>query len=128
MRLTYPLFEGFLRKAELTDARSEFREAELVRLGLKRNISVQVNEAVNNVKVTDSLIEAFRRQVAFAEEDYAMVFEQFKYGVATTLDVIDADTTLVSAQTSLASAVYDLEVAKLNLKFVTGTLSDGAVK
>lgn len=128
VRLTYPLFEGFLRKAELTDARSEFREAELVRLGLKRNISVQVNEAVNNVKVTDSLIEAFRRQVAFAEEDYAMVFEQFKYGVATTLDVIDADTTLVSAQTSLASAVYDLEVAKLNLKFVTGTLADGAIK
>ena len=128
LRLTYPLFEGFLRKAELTDARSEYREAELVRLGLKRNISVQVNEAVNNVKVTDALIEAFRRQVAFAEEDYSMVFEQFKFGVATTLDVIDADTILVSAQTSLASAVYDLEVAKLSLKFVTGTLSDGAGK
>lgn len=128
LRLTYPLFEGFLRKAELTDARSEFREAELVRLGLKRNISVQVSEAVNNVKVTDALIEAFRRQVAFAEEDYSMVFEQFKFGVATTLDVIDADTVLVSAQTSLASAVYDLEVAKLSLKFVTGTLADGAGK
>jgi outer membrane protein len=128
VRLTYPIFEGFLRKAELTDARSEFREAELVRLGLKRNISVQVNEAVNNVKATDALIESFRRQVAFAEEDYNMVFEQFKFGVATTLDVIDADTILVSAQTSLASATYDLEVAKLNLKFVTGTLVDGAAK
>lgn len=128
LRLTYPIFEGFLRKAELADARSEFREAELVRLGLKRDISVQVNEAINNVRATDSLIESFRRQVAFAEEDYSMVFEQFKFGVATTLDVIDADTVLVSAQTSLASATYDLEVAKLTLKFVTGTLVDGAGK
>ncbi|MBI2400194.1 MAG: TolC family protein [Deltaproteobacteria bacterium] len=128
LRLTYPIFEGFLRKAELTDARSEFREAELVRLGLKRDISVQVNEAVNNVKAIDSLIESFRRQVAFAEEDYNMVFEQFKFGVATTLDVIDADTVLVSAQTSFASATYDLEIAKLNLKFVTGTLVDGAAR
>lgn len=128
LRLTYPIFEGFLRKAELTDARSEFREAELVRLGLKRDISVQVNEAVNNVKAIDSLIESFRRQLAFAEEDYSMVFEQFKFGVATTLDVIDADTVLVSAETSLASATYDLEIAKLNLKFVTGTLVDTAAR
>jgi outer membrane protein len=124
--LTYPLFEGFLRKAELTDAKSELREAELVRLGFKRDISVQVIEAINNVKAIDSLIESFRRQVAFAEEDYSMVFEQFKFGVATTLDVIDADTVLVSAQTSLASATYDLEIAKLNLKFVTGTIIEGA--
>ena len=128
LRLTYPIFEGFLRKAELADARSEFREAELIRLGLKRNIAVQVNEAINNIKAIDSLIESFRRQVAFAEEDYSMVFEQFKFGVATTLDVIDADTVLVSAQTSFASATYDLEVAKLNLKFVTGTLVDGAAR
>lgn len=125
LRLTYPIFEGFLRKAELTDARSEFRKAEFTRLGLKRDISVQVTEAANNVRAIESLIESFRRQVAFAEEDYSMVFEQFKFGVATTLDVIDADTTLVSAQTSLASATYDLEVAKLNLKFVTGTLVEG---
>lgn len=122
LRLIYPIFEGFLRKAEYSQARSQFREAELQRLGLKRNISVQVNEAANNVRAIEALIESFRRQVAFAEEDYSMVFEQFKYGVATTLDVIDADTTLVSAQTSLASATYDLEVARLNLKFVTGTL------
>lgn len=128
LRLTYPLFEGFLRKAELSDARSELREAELTRLGLKRNITVQVTEAANNVRAIESLIESFRRQVAFAEEDYSMVFEQFKFGVATTLDVIDADTTLVEAQTSLASATYDLEVAKLNLKFVTGALVEGTAK
>lgn len=128
LRLTYPIFEGFLRKAEYTQAKSQLREAELVRLGLKRDISVQVTEAANNVKAIEALQESFRRQVAFAEEDYSMVFEQFKFGVATTLDVIDADTTLVSAQSSLASATYDLEMAKLNLKFMTGTLSEGAGK
>lgn len=128
LRLTYPIFEGFLRKAEYTQAKSQLREAELIRLGLKRDISVQVIEAANNVKAIEALQESFRRQVAFAEEDYTMVFEQFKFGVATTLDVIDADTTLVSAQTSLASATYDLEIAKLNLKFVTGTLSEEAGK
>ncbi len=125
VRLTYPLFEGFLRKAELSEARSSFRQAELRRLGLRRDIEVQVREALNNVKAIEALTESFRRQLAFAEEDYKMVFEQFKFGVATTLDVIDAENTLVSAQSSMANAVYDLELAKIDLKYVTGALIEG---
>lgn len=125
LRLTYPIFEGFLRRAELFEARSSLRQAELRRLGLKRDIEVQVREALNNVKAIEALTESFRRQLAFAEEDYRMVFEQFKFGVATTLDVIEAENTLVSAQSSLANAVYDLELAKIDLKYVTGALIEG---
>ena len=54
-----------------------------------------------------------------------MVFEQFRFGVATTVDVIDAENTLVSAQSSYANAVYDLELAKIDLLYVTGTLVPG---
>ncbi len=128
LRLTYPIFEGFLRKAELTEARSSLLQAELRRLGLRRDIEVQVREALNNIRAIESLTESFRRQLAFAEEDYKMVFEQFKFGVATTLDVIDAENTLVSAQSSLANAVYDLELAKIDLKYVTGVLVQGPVE
>ncbi|MCR4286995.1 MAG: TolC family protein [Deltaproteobacteria bacterium] len=122
LRLTYPIFEGFMRKAELTEARSSLLQAELRRLGLRRDIEVQVREALNNIRAIEALTESFRRQLAFAEEDYKMVFEQFKFGVATTLDVIDAENTLVSAQSSLANAVYDLELARIDLKYVTGVL------
>ncbi|WKZ33999.1 MAG: TolC family protein [Thermodesulfobacteriota bacterium] len=122
LRLTYPLFEGFLRKAELSEARSRLREAELRRLGLRRDIEVQIAESLNNIKAIEALTESFRRQLAFAEEDYKMVFEQFRFGVATTLDVIDSENTLVTAQSSLANAVYDLELAKTDLQYLTGTL------
>ncbi|MBE7415021.1 MAG: TolC family protein [Deltaproteobacteria bacterium] len=128
LRLTYPLFEGFLRKAELSEARSRLREAELRRLGLRRDIEVQITEALNNIKAIEALTESFRRQLAFAEEDYKMVFEQFRFGVATTLDVIDSENTLVTAQSSLANAVYDLELAKMDLKYLTGTLIEGAAR
>ncbi|HBG47813.1 MAG TPA: hypothetical protein DDW94_12620 [Deltaproteobacteria bacterium] len=125
LRLTYPIFEGFLRKAELNEARSNLREAELRRLGLRRDIEVQIRESLNNVSAVEALVESFRRQLAFAEEDYKMVFEQFRFGVATTVDVIDAENTLVSAQSSYANAVYDLELAKIDLLYVTGTLVPG---
>lgn len=121
---TYPLFEGGLRKAELSEARSVVRERGLARASLKRDIEVQVREAYNNMASLGALIESFRRQAAFAEEDYKMVFEQFKHGLATTVDVIDADASLIRAQRSLSNAIFDHEVAKMELRYAVGTLLD----
>jgi len=122
--LTYPIFEGGLRKAELSEARSVLREKGLERAALKRDIEVQVREAYNNMDALGALIESYKRQVAFAEEDYKMVFEQFKHGIATTVDVIDADATLIKAQRSLLNALFDHEVSKMELRYAVGTLLD----
>lgn len=126
--LTFPLFEGFLRKAELDEASSKLREAELERLQLRRDLEVEVRDAYNNLEYYRALIKSLEKQLSFAEEDYTMVFEQFKYGLATTVDVIDADTNLISAQSSLTNARYDSELAVLNLKYATGTLHEETSK
>ncbi len=122
--LTYPIFEGFLRRSELSEARSKLREAELRRLGLKRDIEVEVRDAYNNVESVKAVIDSYKKQLEFAEEDYKMVFEQFKYGLATTVDVIDADTVLISAQRSLMNSTYDLELSKVELRYSLGVLLD----
>lgn len=126
--LTYPIFEGGLRRAELSEARSRFREAELRRQGLKRDIEVEVREAYNNRSSVRAVIDSYEKQKSFAEEDYRMVFEQYRWGLATTLDVIDADTTLISAQRSLMNSRYDLELASLQLQYSTGTLLEEVLK
>jgi len=122
--LSYPIFEGGLRKAELGAARSLLREAELKRLSLRRDIEVEVREAYNRVESVRAVMDSYRKQVSFAEEDYTMVFEQFKYGLATTVDVIDSDAALISAQNSLMNSRYDLEVAKLKLMYAVGAIMD----
>lgn len=53
-----------------------------------------------------------------------MVFKQFQYGLATSVDVVDANTTLVSAQRGFANAAYDLQIAIIGLKKKTGVLLD----
>lgn len=122
--LSYPIFEGALRYAEVSEARSKRRESELRRIGLKRDIAIQLRDAINRVEAVRAVITSYRKQLALAEEDYNMVFEQFKFGLATTVDVIDADATLISAQRSLMNSTYDLELSKLELKFAAGTLLD----
>lgn len=120
--LSYPLFEGGLREAELSEARSKLRESELRRYSLMKDIEVEVRQAYNNLESARAVIDAYKKQLSFAEEDYKMVFEQFKFGVATTVDVIDADTTLISAQRSLMNSSYDFQLAILELNYSTGVL------
>jgi len=121
---TYPIFEGGLRRAELNEARSVLREKGLERAALKRDIEVQVREAYNNMDALGVLIESYKRQAAFSEEDYKIVFEQFKHGISSTVDVIDADASLIRAQRSLLNALFDHEVSKMELRYAVGTLLD----
>jgi outer membrane protein TolC len=75
-----------------------------------------------------AVIESYRKQLSFAEEDYKMVFEQFKFGLATTVDVIDSDATLISAERSLMNGTYDFQLAILELKHSVGLLLEEYVE
>lgn len=120
--LTYPLFEGGLRVAELNEAKTKSRIEGLRMRGLKKDIIVQVSQAYNDVQSKEAVIRSLTRQLSFASENYKMVFEQFKSGVATSVDVTDANTQLLTADRSLMNASFDLELAVVELKYATGTL------
>ncbi len=120
--LTYPIFEGGLRVAELSEARTKLRIEGLKLRGLKKDIIVQVRQAFNDVEEKEAVIKSLKRQLKFANENYRMVFEQFKSGVATNVDVTDANTELLTADRSLMNALFDLELALVELKYATGTL------
>ncbi len=124
LTLSYPIFEGGLRRAELNEARSKLREAELKRAELRKDIEVEVRQAFNSVEAFRAALESYRRQLSFAEEDYNMVFEQFKQGISTTVDVIDSDANLISAQRSFMNAGYDLNLAVIELKYYSGMLTE----
>ncbi len=122
LSVSIPVFEGGLRRAELKQARSRLREAELARLNQRRNMELEIREAYNNMKALGPVIDSFKKQVSFASENYNMVFKQFQYGLADSMDVIDANTTLVEAELGLMNAIYDHELAVLELKKRAGLL------
>lgn len=122
MTLSYPVFQGGLKRAELSKARSLSREAELKMLGLKRNVELEVRASYNRMEGIQAVIKSYKKQLSFAREDYKMVFEQFRFGLATTVDVIDSDTVLISAERSLVNGIYNLQVVILELKYAVGLL------
>ncbi len=122
LNISMPIFEGGLRRAELGQARSVLRQAELRRFGLRRELELSVRRAFNRFMTDRKVIEASEKQLSFAKENYNMVFKQYKYGVSDNTDLIDADTTLVSAEMGLMRAGYDFKLSALELKRATGVL------
>jgi len=124
LTLSFPLYEGGLRMAEVREAESKLRESEYRSMDIYKRIEVEVREAFYNLEAIDSALEFYKKQVSFAEENYNTVFKQFSYGLATNVDVIDANSTLVKAQMSLVNSTIDLQLAILELKRRMGVLLD----
>lgn len=122
--LSFPLFEGRLRVAELAQARSRHRQQLLQRELLSDQISVEVRRTLLNLNALTSQVDVLKAQVAFARENFALISRQFAVGLATNIDVLDANATLISAERQLANTTYDREVAILQVERAVGVFLD----
>jgi outer membrane protein len=122
LRIDFSLFEGGLTRAEVNRARAELRQAELAFLDLQKSIDIEVESAYLDLMTKSSILKKLQAQVIYAKDNYNMVSRQFKYGLADSIDVIDANTLLVTSERELANARFDYLLAILKLRRATGTL------
>lgn len=120
--LNFTLFEGGLRRAQVRQAEARQAEAELLYSDLEREISLQVENAYLDFITQKGIYDSLNARVAYAREDFDAVSKQFTFGLANSLDVMDANTLLVTAERQLAEAGYNFYLAILGLKRATGTL------
>jgi outer membrane protein len=125
LTLTYPFFEGGLRRAEVNQARAQLRQSELLYRDTAKTVNVEVQNAYLELITQKGILKSLQDQLAFAAENYNAVTRQFDFGLASSLDVLDANNLLVSAQRQLANAEYGYQLAIFRLKRTTGLLLAG---
>ncbi|MBI5188547.1 MAG: TolC family protein [Nitrospirae bacterium] len=122
IKLNFPFFEGGLRRAEVREAEARQKQAELVFEDLKKTISIEVENAYLDLKTQAGILKSLEDQLTFARDNYNAISKQFEFGLANSIDVMDANTLLVTAQRQLADAKYNYQLSILRLKRATGTL------
>ncbi|HEY5497531.1 MAG TPA: TolC family protein, partial [Syntrophales bacterium] len=120
--LNYPFFEGGLRRAEVREAVIRDRQAGLKMEDLKKTIRIEVETTYLELKNQRGIIKSLEDQLLFAQENYKAVTRQFEMGLANSIDVMDANTLLVSTERQLTTAVYSHQVFKFRMKRATGVL------
>jgi outer membrane protein len=122
IRLQIPLFEGGLMKAEVSEARSKLRQAELSSILLKRNIESEVQEALINCQTLSSVLETVKVQYEYAKRNFDTVEGLFSEGLAPSLSLIDAQQALSLAERELVFATWGQQLAILRLQRSIGVL------
>lgn len=121
-RLNIPIFDGFARRSRVAQAKISLLENEKQReytaLQLTAGYRNSQAQMLNNI----SAIKAQRDNVKLASEVYASSQENFKLGLATLTDLLDAQSSFVDARNSYTQALFNYKIAELEIIRSTGNL------
>ena len=120
--LDFPFFEGGLRRAEVSSARARARQVEAEMSNVEKAVRVEVERSYLDLLTASAVLDQLRAEVAYARENFNSVTKQFWHGLSDTIDVIDANTLLVTSERELANAEYLYRLAVVELQRSTGTL------
>jgi outer membrane protein TolC len=105
--VTLPLFDGFQRENALKTAKAKLDRA-IQGEGLARQqIAKEVNQAVLMLTAAETSVEASRKGLEQAEEDYRIVKERFESGRGIQLEILDAQVSLTRARFNSVSALAE---------------------
>jgi outer membrane protein len=120
--LNFPIFEGGLRLAEVKEARSREKQSGLYYDDLRNTVGIEVQAAYLDLMTQKAALKFLEDQLVFARDNFQAVARQFEFGLAHSIDVMDANTLLVSAERKVSDAAYNYQMAVMKMKKATGVL------
>jgi outer membrane protein len=116
----FDLFHGGARLYRLEQANLAVREISENSATLSDAIRLEVQQARLGVEEAQDALKIAEETVVQAQESYRVTGNNFKVGMATSADVLDAQTDLTQAQMQQVAAHAELLVARAKLARATG--------
>lgn len=120
LNFTMPVFDGFKRSGLIGQAIANERGTKLERERVEQQVRLSLQQGADELRAAREALTAARATVDQAERVLAMMQNNYKYGAATTLDVLDAQTAVSTARTNLLRGLHDYAVARANLRWAIG--------
>jgi outer membrane protein len=119
--LVMPLFQGASRIISIEKARSKANQSMYNEVQAKRDLKAGVVSEFYNVRSLKYEVKTLVDEEKFASKNYMLVEEEFKAGVATSVDVVTALAELTKARHNLLSVKLNYYESVLGLKRLIGS-------
>jgi outer membrane protein len=120
LSVALPIFDGGRRSGLFQQAVAQHKVAQLARSEQENAVRLEVQTALDELERAEKTVEAARLNVREAERVLAMTQDNYRYGAATTLDVLDAQAALTAARWNLLQGLHDHTLARAQLRWVMG--------
>jgi outer membrane protein len=117
-----PIFQGGKRKANVKSAQLTVAQIDLELLNLENAINSQYATALSNYKGSLANYLASKENVSLAQEVYDVINLQYKAGIKTYLEVINAETDLRTSQINYFNALDQVLASKVDAERALGLI------
>ncbi len=118
--LTYNLFDGGIRRANVARARTALQTAKTNLEQQQREIALAVEVSHLELIRLEKILRLAERTVELAEEDLRLAQERYRVGKGRLLEALDAQVNFTEARSNLVRTRYDMKIAEADLERLVG--------
>jgi len=122
LSINVPILDGQLKKSQISQAKIELDRTDIRKSEYERSIYLQATQALSSLSKAQDNLESRKRLLDMVQEIYETTLIKFREGVGNSVEVRQAEATLLQSQTDYINAIYDLLIAKTDLDISLGTL------
>lgn len=127
-RVHVPLFSGGKTEAETSRASSELKQRQAELSDLEAGVRYDVQAALLTLQSTAAGVEVAKSAEALSREQLTQSQDRFVAGVASSVEVVQAQEAVAKASEQYISALYAHAIAKASLARAMGVAEDRLVK
>ena len=118
--ISVPIFTGGRIKGEATQAEAELQQRKAQAENVRGQVDYDVRAAFLNLHAAKEQVAVAKQNVDLANENLARSKDRFASGVTDSVEVVQAEQSLASANDQYITSLYDHNLAKLSLARALG--------
>lgn len=117
------LFEGFNLNRRVQNAKIAFKNQQLAVEEQKKQVEAALSSVYQNYANALKLVDLESKNMTYAEQSVEIALERFELGTINSLELREAQRTLISAENRLIQAQYEAKIAETELMRLSGMLT-----
>jgi outer membrane protein TolC len=122
--LTWPIYDGNLRKSHIGTAQSARREEQFRSKDLTQQVELDVRQVFNDIVSVKKELELAEERLALAEKELKLAQDRFESGVGTHIELVRSQTSLTEARETEIEARFELQAGLLRYFYVSGQMDE----
>ena len=118
---TWNLFDGLAREKRIRQSKIAQQTLALGQEKAKEDLSVGIDKLYTQLQKAQDNVRALNTTIELSEELVRIRKKSFAEGMATSTEVVDAETMLATVRVARLAAYYEYDVALMNLLAICGT-------
>lgn len=122
LTLSVPIFDGGQREGRISETRSRVRQEAIRMKDVSDQVSLEVRNALLTLESSTLQVGVSHKGLDLAQKELAFARDRFAAGLATNIEVTNAQTSVARARDNVIEALFRFNASRINLTRAKGEI------